>query len=73
MGHNGQSRTPGQGQDTARYLPYTPIFLKLPKLSPSRMGQRGRAQTLGQGQDIGRHIAESNVTAIIEVVGENAF
>ncbi|MEE1366831.1 MAG: hypothetical protein UHE93_09170, partial [Muribaculaceae bacterium] len=32
-----------------------PIFLKLPKLPPSRMGHYGQAQTPGQGQDIGCH------------------
>ena len=80
MGHYGQSRTPGQGQDFGRHLdaksllsamssarmpfgPFSPvglfsnfpIFLKLPKLPPSRMGHYGQAQTPGQGQDIGRH------------------
>ena len=32
---------------------HSPIFLKLPKLSPSRMGHYGQAQTPGQGQDSG--------------------
>ena len=31
--------------------PTLPIFLKLPKLSPSRMGHYGQSQTPGQGQD----------------------
>ena len=37
------------------------------------MGRYGQSWTPGQGQDIGRHITESNVTAINEVIGENAF
>ena len=86
MGHYGQSRTPGQGQDTIFAIirvigvaakamsllssessermpfgpfspvglcPTLPIFLKLPKLSPSLLGRYGQSQTPGQGQDIG--------------------
>ena len=52
--------------------PTLPIFLKLPKLpklSPSRMGHYGQSQTPGQGQDTAYYPAESNVTAIIRVVG----
>ena len=85
MGHYGQVRTPGQGQDTRQergiwsvemvvkaesllssklsarmpfgpfslvgLCPTLPIFLKLPKLSPSRMGHYGQSRTPGQGQD----------------------
>ena len=32
------------------FCPTLPIFLKLPKLSLSRMGHYGQSQTLGQGQ-----------------------
>ena len=61
---------------------HSPIFLKLPKLSPSRMGHYGQAQTPGQGQDIGRyplmqchcyHRMSSKVAAILGVIGENVF
>ena len=31
--------------------PTLPIFLKLPKLSPSRTGHNGQSRTPGQGQD----------------------
>ena len=50
--------------------PNFPIFLKLPKLSPSRMGRQGQSRTPGQGQDTGRYPAVCNVTAILEVTGE---
>ena len=37
------------------------------------MGHYGQSRTPGQGQDIACYPAESNVTAIIGVIGENAF
>ncbi|MEE1365132.1 MAG: hypothetical protein UHE93_00410, partial [Muribaculaceae bacterium] len=49
--------------------PNFPIFLKLPKLSPSRMGHYGQSRTPGQGQDNGHYPTESNITAILRVVG----
>ena len=49
--------------------PNFPIFLKLPKLSPSRMGHYGQSRTPGQGQDNGHYPTESKVTAILRVVG----
>ena len=33
------------------------------------MGREGQTQTPGQGQDNGRYPTESNVTAILRVVG----
>ena len=43
---------------------HSPIFLKLPKISPSRMGHYGQSQTPGQGQDNGRYPTESKVAGI---------
>ena len=37
------------------------------------MGHYGQSQTLGQGQDTACYPAESNVTAIIRIISENAF
>ena len=36
------------------------------------MGHYGQVQTPGQGQDTGRYPTESNVTAIIGVIGESS-
>ena len=36
------------------------------------MGHNGHSRTPGQGQDTGRYPTESNVTAIIGVIGESS-
>ena len=50
-------------------LPKLPTF---PKFFIHLMGHYGHSRTPGQGQDIACYPAESNVAAIVEVVGENA-
>ena len=51
MGQQGQSRTPGQGQDTGRYPLDTKSLLSSKSSARMLMGQRGQARTPGQGQD----------------------
>ena len=63
---------------------HSPIFLKLPKLSPYRMGHYGQSQTPGQGQDTRRYLLNamsllssksllSSESSESRVIRENAF